>query len=259
MLFEQGAAQQGDHHPYNNSLARRRFYVNEIRHGIAELHGDEAQHLKRVLRAEPGQRYEISDTRSAWLAEITEARKDRVVFRAIEPATSVDMPVRVDVVAAIIKFDRFEWMVEKATELGAQRIVPVDAVRTDKGLFDAARKRVERWRRIARESGQQSRRLAPPEVLDPLRLPVALQHEAGLRCFLDEAAGTTPLIRAVPHDPGPLPSAAVLIGPEGGWTDDERASALSAGWIATSLGPNILRAETAAIAAVSVIVNSYCR
>jgi 16S rRNA (uracil1498-N3)-methyltransferase len=246
-------------------LARRRFYVDEIRHGAAELHGDEAQHLKRVLRAEPGQRYEISDARSAWLAEITEARKDRIVFRVLEPAPSAAMPVRVDVLAAIIRFERFEWIVEKATELGVESVVPVEAVRTEKGLFEAARKRVERWRRVAREAGQQSRRLAPPRVLDPVRFPSALAHAAGLRVFLDEAAGVPPLLHALapvpaapaaPEDPAEV---ALLIGPEGGWTEDERTRAISAGWLPASLGPNILRAETAAVAALSVVVNACCR
>jgi 16S rRNA (uracil1498-N3)-methyltransferase len=240
-------------------LARRRFYVDEIRHGSAELEGDEAQHLKRVLRAEPGQRYEISDTRSAWLAEITEARKDRVVFRTIEAVPSVEMPVRVDVLAALIKFERFEWIVEKATELGAERVIPVEAVRTERGLFDAAKKRVERWRRIARESGQQSRRLAPPEVADPVRFSAATGHAAPMRFFLDEAGGVPSLLSALTTPVDGLAEVAVLVGPEGGWTDDERTRALAAGWSPVSLGPNILRAETAAVSALAVIVNAFSR
>ena len=147
-------------------MARRRFFVGEISEGKAELEAEEAHHLVRVLRAEVGQRYEISDNRSVWLAEITEVAAKRVVFRVVEPVESRELPVRVALFASLIKFDRFEWMVEKATELGVAAIVPVAAERSDKGLFEAARKRVERWRRIARESSQQSRRASGARDLD---------------------------------------------------------------------------------------------
>src|SRR5262249_26468342 len=135
-------------------MARRRFFVDAIRGGTAELRGDEARHLTRVLRVETGQYYEISDNTSAWLAEVAEGRGERVVFRVLEAVESAPLPVRITLLAAIIKFDRFEWIIEKATELGVERIVPVETVRVEKGLFDASRKRIERWTRIARESSQ---------------------------------------------------------------------------------------------------------
>src|SRR5690349_17513230 len=140
-------------------MARRRFFVDEVRGGSAELRGDDARHLARVLRAETGQKYEISDGGSAWLAEIAEARGDRVVFRVVEPVESPEIPVRITLLPALVKFDRFEWIVEKATELGVERIVPVEAARSEKGLLAASHKRTERWARIAHEASQQSRRL----------------------------------------------------------------------------------------------------
>src|SRR5215471_19502609 len=108
-------------------MARRRFFVDEIRSGAAELGGDDARHLTRVLRVAPGQRFEISDNRQAWLAEIAEARGERVVFHAIEPIVTTPPPARITLCAALIKFDRFEWIVEKATELGVERILPFEA------------------------------------------------------------------------------------------------------------------------------------
>src|SRR5215468_11031428 len=167
-------------------MARRRFFVDQIRLGAAELRGDEARHLTRVLRVEPGQHFEISDNRQAYLAEIEEARGERVVFRVIEPLVSVPPPARVTLCAALIKFDRFEWIVEKATELGVERILPVDAVRVEKGLFDASRKRSERWERIARESSQQSRRVRLPEILPAARFEQALRADSAHRYFLEE-------------------------------------------------------------------------
>src|SRR5579884_2733321 len=144
---------------------RRRFFVPQVRYGHAELSGDDARHLTRVLRVEPGQVYEISDNRSVYLAEIETARKDQVVFRTLEKLPAPPPPVRIVLCASLIKFDRFEWIVEKATELGVARILPVEATRTEKGLYDASRKRSERWQRIARESAQQSRRARLPEIL----------------------------------------------------------------------------------------------
>ena len=231
--------------------------MDEIRGGRAELTGDDARHLRRVLRAEPGQRYEISDGRSAWVAEITEARNDRVIFVALEPAESPEVPVSITVLAALVKFDRFEWMIEKATELGVERIVPVEALRSEKGLFEASRKRLERWSRIARESGQQARRLRPPEVAETLRFEGALAEPGDCRYFLEEAEGAPPLLRALPQ--GREASARVLVlgGPEGGWTEGERERAGRAGWQPVTLGPQILRAETAVMAAAAILVNAW--
>jgi 16S rRNA (uracil1498-N3)-methyltransferase len=235
-------------------LARRRFFVDSIRGGTAEVHGDEARHLTRVLRVEPGQRFEISDNQQAYLAEITEARGQHVVFQVVEALPAVPSPVSITLCVSLIKFDRFEWIVEKATELGVDRLLPVEAARSEKGLFDASRKRSDRWARIARESSQQSRRVRIPEILPAVRFEHALEQSAAHRYFLDEAFAP-PLLREIPAERSD--SAALLIGPEGGWTDSERQSAVAAGWQAASLGPLVLRAETAACAALGVVVNAW--
>jgi 16S rRNA (uracil1498-N3)-methyltransferase len=233
-------------------MARRRFFVDEIRGGQAELHGDEARHLTRVLRVEAGQQFEISDNTSAYLAEIAEARGQRVVFRVVSPLESVASPVRITLCAALIKFDKFEWIVEKATELGVERILPVEATRSEKGLFEASRKRSERWERIAREASQQSRRTTLPEILPAARFDTALRTEADLRLFLEEETAP-PFLRAANER---ATSATLLLGPEGGWTDREREAATMAGWAPVSLGPQVLRAETAAVAALALIVGA---
>jgi 16S rRNA (uracil1498-N3)-methyltransferase len=145
-------------------MARRRFFVEAVRNERTEVSGETAQHLRRVLRVEAGQRFEISDNQSVYLAEVEGFQKDRVLFRVIERLEAEAPPVRVILLASLIKFDRFEWIVEKATELGVEAIVPVEAERSEKGLAKAAAKRVERWRRIALESSQQSRRSRLPEI-----------------------------------------------------------------------------------------------
>lgn len=232
-------------------MARRRFFVDQVRKGQAEITGDDAHHLTRVLRVEVGQKFEITDNQRAWLASVETARKDLVRFDVIEEiAAGPELP-RVTLYLALIKFERFEWAVEKATELGVTRIVPVEANRSEHGLFAGAQKRAERWKRIARESSEQSRRLRVPEIGDPLRLSEALKDSSTHRCRLDEQAGARPLLGAFTLHAGD--SVALSIGPEGGWIDAERLQFGEAGWTAASLGPSILRAETAVCAALSVI------
>ncbi len=228
---------------------RRRFFVDEVRNGQAEINGDDARHLTRVLRVEPGQRYEISDNRNVYLAEIETARKEHVVFRTLEKLDAPSLPLRIVLCAALIKFDHFEWMIEKATELGVAEIVPVETIRSERGLERAARKRVERWRRIAVEASQQSRRAHLPQVHEPVSFQEALSWEAVHRYALDENPGGISLTRA--HRSAE--TIALLVGPEGGWTEVERAAFVESGWTRVSLGPLLLRAETAAIAALAVV------
>jgi len=228
---------------------RRRFFVDQVHSGKAEIQGEEARHLTRVLRVEPGQRYEISDNQNVYLAEIETARKEHVVFRTLEKIEPPPHPADVTLCAALVKFDHFEWMIEKATELGVTEIVPVEAVRTEKGLLHAAHQRVERWRRIALEASQQSRRAILPQIQEPEKLAGVLKRNLPLKLALDEEGGA-PLVSALKKS---VPHGAVLVGPEGGWTEEERSEFLALGWTQISLGPLILRAETAAIAALAVI------
>lgn len=232
------------------NMARRLFFVPEVRNGKAELHGDDAKHLTRVLRVEPGQTYQISDNRSLYLAEVDTAHKGLVSFQIVEKIPTTKPITEITLCAALIKFDHFEWMIEKATELGVDRIIPVEAVRSEKGLERAAEKRIERWRKIALESSQQSRRVFLPEISEPVSLQEAIALEADCRLFADEAGGAS-ILKAIPDR---TTSVAILIGPEGGWTENERSiTSTTSSWTSVSLGTNILRAETAAISALAIV------
>lgn len=240
-------------------MARRRFFVEAVRGGRAEVSGDTAEHLRRVLRVEAGQRFEISDNQSVYLAEIEGFKTNLVSFRVLEKVEAEAPPARLILLAALIKFDRFEWIVEKATELGVESIVPVEAERSEKGLEKAAAKRVERWRRIVLESSQQSRRARLPEIAAVLGFDEALQTPARHRYFLDEEQGAPPLLSALPRaeERAPADVVGLLVGPEGGWVEDERAAARAHGWSSVSLGPQILRTDTAAIAALAVLLSAW--
>jgi 16S rRNA (uracil1498-N3)-methyltransferase len=231
-------------------MARRLFYVPEVRRDEAELTGDAAQHLVRVLRVEEGQQFEISDNRHLYLATVTTARKSSVVFRVSERLPDLPPVPDVTLLASLFKFDHFEWLLEKATELNVARIVPVIAERSERGLEQAAPKRKERWERILLEASQQCRRMTLPVIKDPVKLPEALEIEASHRILLDEMRQGPALtgLHLQPDD-----SVALLLGPEGGWVEREREMVLAAGWKAWSVGPNVLRAETAGMAALATV------
>src|SRR4029077_3781442 len=140
-------------------------------------------------------------------------------------------------------------MIEKATELGVDTIVPVQTDRSEKGLELAARKRIERWGKVARAAGQQSRRVHLPRILSAVTFREAAKTEARGTFYLEEIPGCPPLLSALLALPDRRPgeTIAVFVGPEGGWTDRERADLTAANWTGVTLGSNILRAETAAL------------
>ena len=189
--------------------------------------------------------------------------RDEVQFSLVEPLPSPVAPVRIELLLAIVKFDRFEWALEKATELGAEEITPLAADRSEKGLIAAAGKRAERWKRILAESAQQARRLRIPALRDAAKPRDAFQASAApLRLLLSERAGATPLREvlepvALARRNDDAARVAIAIGPEGGWTDAEFASAADCGFVEAALGTNILRTETAVCAALAAVQYAF--
>jgi 16S rRNA (uracil1498-N3)-methyltransferase len=243
---------------------RRRFFVDRFESSSAALRGDAAEHLGRVLRAEPGQQFELSDGESVWLAKIervalSKRGDNRIEFSLVEPVPAHEPALKIELLLALVKFDRFEWSIEKSTELGASKITPLAAARTDKPLVAAAAKRLARWEKIALESAQQSRRLRPPTIEAPIAPEKAfLQCSANAKILLSERPEAASLREILPSlspiaSSGDAVTVALAIGPEGGWTDHEIASARAAGFREASLGENILRTETAVLASMAVL------
>ena len=219
----------------------------------AALTGNQAAHLARVLRAERGQIFDVVAAGFLHRAEITSVLPNQVEFVLLEELDS-DATLPLHLYLAVFRFDPFEWAVEKATELGVARITPVLARRTEKHLAQAAAKRTERWRRIAHEAAQQSRRTEVPEIADPMPLKSAIEAEqATFRILLSETEQTVSLRKALSPGLEVAGELALAIGPEGGWTADEMALFTECAWTHVTLGPRILRAETAAIAAISIV------
>jgi len=230
-------------------MTRRRWIADNFTDSTASLTGDQALHLARVLRAQPGQIFDVVANGFLRRATVVNVSEQEVTF-ALGEELETEAALPIHLLLAIIKFDHYEWGLEKLTELGAARLTPVIARRTEKHLAHAAAKRAERWRRIALESAKQSRRSDVPQLDDPLPLKQALaQVTAPTKLLLAETEQENSLAAALKSPPEQI---ALAIGPEGGWTADEMQLFTDNGWRHVTLGPRILRAETAAIAALSI-------
>jgi 16S rRNA (uracil1498-N3)-methyltransferase len=202
------------------------------------MEGEAAHHLGRVLRAQAGQQYELSDGQRVFLGRIELATRDRIEFVLEEELPAHKPKLEVTLLLSVVKFDAFEWAIEKATELGVSTIIPLAA------------KRAERWHKILREAAQQSRRLGVPK-LGALAKPQSAfaARQDGVRILLSELDSAPPLRSFLA---GVNDTRAVLaIGPEGGWTEAEFAAAEASGYAQASLGRLILRTETAVLAALA--------
>jgi 16S rRNA (uracil1498-N3)-methyltransferase len=229
---------------------RRRFFVEQFAGNSAVMEGDTAHHLGRVLRAQQGQLYELSDGQRVWLARIEKVARDRVDFALLEEIPVHQPRVEVALLLSIIKFDAFEWAIEKATELGVSTIIPLAAARSEKALLASAGKRAERWKKILAEASQQSRRLRVPTLENLARPAEAWPRQSATTKILLSERSEAPGLRQVLAT-ATAASAALAIGPEGGWRDEEVAAAQTAGFREASLGTLILRTETAVIAALA--------
>jgi 16S rRNA (uracil1498-N3)-methyltransferase len=247
-------------------VTSRRWIAEQWDEATATLVGAQAGHMIRVLRAQPGMEADVVAGGHVFHAQVAAVGRDEVRFNLIteleaEPALPLTL------VMAIYKFDHMEWAIEKATELGVKAVAPVIARRTEKHLAAAAAQRTERWRRIAHEAAQQSRRSDVPLIFDPT--PLATRVRAASEAARDDSASayivlaeqerTTTLRHALKEAMAAaeteMPTLEIAIGPEGGWAPTEEALFDANGWRAASLGPRILRAETAAIAALAVVAS----
>ena len=237
-------------------MTRRRWIADEVSGNKAALSGPHADHLTRVLRARVGQEFDIVANGIVRRGTVSGISDTRVEFELGDEIQSPSSALNLTLLLAIFKFDRMEWAVEKATELGVSRVIPVVARRTDIHLASGAEKRVERWRRIAVQASEQSRRVASPEITGPMQLREAIKTPGAAKIVLSEAEQQISLVEALGRHDG-TSELSLAIGPEGGWAQDELDLFQKGGWTAVSLGSTILRAETAAIAAIAITISHF--
>ena len=199
-------------------MTRRRWIADEYSSQIAALTGANAAHLARTLRARVGSGIRCCLRRVCVSRDrVIRQSTTRVEFALGNEVLSDGDARPVTLLLAVFKFDRMEWAIEKCTELNVTTIVPVIARRTEKHLAQAAEKRVERWRRIAHEAAQQSRRLAAPEIASAQKLTDALQLEAEAKIVLAENERGTTLNEILRSRDGDCVRWRWPIGPQGGW------------------------------------------
>lgn len=225
----------------------RLFVRAELREGAAvELNASQANYLGNVLRRGAGAELLVFDGQSGeWLARIGDAGKRRMTLRVERNTREAESIPDVWVAFAPVKRAQTDWLVEKATELGAARLAPVITQRTI-----AERVRIDRLETIAIEAAEQCGRTRVPEIAEPMRLHCFVETlDPARRLYFADENGGNALGGAFAAGP-----AAILVGPEGGFTDEERSFVRDSGATAISLGPRILRAETAALAALAVFM-----
>ena len=215
-------------------MTRRRWIADRWSENSAVLLDAQAAHLARVLRAQVGQEFDIVAGNTVRRGVVEQVAVDVVEFslhEEVEAAGSLPLVVAL----SIVRFERMEWAIEKLTEIGVARMIPLIAQRSEKHLVQAAAKRKERWGKIARESAQQSRRVAIPEICDPMSIAqcIAEVPEACGCTFV--RAGANPVAVGISDDNrgrSTTATAAIYaaIGPEGGWTPAELSSFADAGW-----------------------------
>jgi 16S rRNA (uracil1498-N3)-methyltransferase len=218
-----------------------------------------AHQLRSVLRLQPGEQIYLLDNQgSCFLTEIETIDRGQAVGRVLaREAATGEPPVEVVLYQCALKADKFEWVLQKATEIGVTRFVPVISSRTIVRPAEKIRNKYERWQSIMREAAEQSGRGRLPELADPLSWEEAIVRATGVRLLPWEATSPEQGIdAAIPSTPAPI---SLIIGPEGGISEDEAAFAFAAGWRAVSLGPRVLRAETAALVAAALSVNKLER
>jgi len=240
-------------------MTRRRWIAEHWDEATATIVGAQAEHMARVLRAQPGTEADVVAGGHVFHAEVAAVSPSEVRFNLIAELQA-DPALPVTLVMAVYKFDRMEWALEKATELGVAAVAPVIARRTEKHLGLGAEKRTERWRRIVHEAAQQSRRSDVPLIHEPVPLATWARAVAkATRIVLAEQERSTTLRGAIEEAAvaarDEMPTLEVAVGPEGGWAPEEEALFDANGWRAVSLGPRILRAETASIAALAVVAS----
>lgn len=249
-------------------MTRRRFYAPptafDNKQASVTLITDEARHLREVLRLKPGDEvYVFNGEGKEFLSRIEESRRDTArlqVIREVEPARP-ESELQLTLALALLKGEKFDLVVQKATELGVTQIVPVITKHADIRLRDEsdAAKRVNRWQRISMEAAKQSGRAVVPKVAGVITFTSLIEtaDDKPSNCLMFSERDGQSLLQTKEDIAADTKQITALVGSEGGWSDEEIALARAAGWTIVTLGGRTLRAETAAIAVVALLQHLF--
>lgn len=252
----------------NLIMTRRRFYAPPIAFApdaqTVSLSADEARHARDVLRLQPGDEIYVFDgAGKEFRCAVRDFSRDGAALGVLEEvdAARPESPLNLTLAIALLKGEKFDLVVQKATELGASRVVPVTTSRADVRIRNGedVKRKVTRWQRIALEAAKQCGRAHLMEIEEPVEFKTLIDRPAPdgeLRLMFAERNGSS-LAETARNRPFDFSKVFALVGPEGGWADEEIALAREGGWQIVTLGGRTLRAETAAIAIVALLQHRF--
>ena len=233
-------------------LQRLTIQPSQLQQNQVLLTPQQKHYLLRVLRLQDGDKFISMDGMGKWWLKRLTADTAQIL-QPLTPKT--ELPLSITLMLALPKGNAFDDVVRYSTELGVSSILPVLSDRT---LLNPSPQRLERWRRIAAEAAEQSERAFVPTILEPVVFNAALSEYINSQCYICQARGSYPhLITMISLPLNNIKEVVVAIGPEGGWTETEIATAILAKFQPVSLGDRILRAATAPIVALSLIAAAY--
>ena len=244
-------------------MTSNRFFIkkSDIHSSSVFLSSDEHYHLSKVARIKPEEKVWLFDEQgTSYLAKVEEIKKDMTRLSILQTLNKNKPKIKITLAQALLKSKKMDTIIQKSTELAVSNIIPVITARTIVKVEDKIQKKLERWEKIALEAVKQSKSSFLPSISSPMHIERLLEERREekklilsenrgklLRDILIENSGSKLKI------PKPPSSVLILVGPEGGWTDEEEKYILNHGYEAVSLGGQILRAETAALCSLALI------
>ena len=232
----------------------QRYFNDKIDNNMVTLNQDDSYHIKKVMRMKLGEKIEVVSNKICYIAEITSLDTDNVHARIIEKKEeNPEMNIKVSLVQSLVKEQKMDFIIQKATELGVSEIIPYEATRSIIKTNGKEDKKIDRWQKIAKEASEQSKRVEIPKIKPILSLDELIQldnYDVKILCTVRENSKN---IKNVLSNVKTNDTMLIVVGPEGGFTEQEEEKMIENGFVTVSLGNTVLRTETVALFVMSVI------